>query len=190
MPNHSTQIFDELQAISQYLDRQRNVRDCRRLFAWLASGNFGAQLQHGRVQAEQRSPHRTNRPATKKKIACKWHHCGWFIGNSSCGPRTRTSWSARHQIQPVWQSILDHLQQQLPPDIFATWIADTILLALDDQMVVGTPQVFARDVLQSKYLPVLHQVLQRVLDRTNHSGRLRFGPMLKLSPDDDYFVCR
>lgn len=48
--------LDELKAVSTYLNRQRHVEDRPKLFAWLVSRGFGAQLLSGMHQRRRRQP--------------------------------------------------------------------------------------------------------------------------------------
>ncbi len=54
----------ELHAIQRYLNQQRNVQDRPRLFAWLATHGFGAQLLQGTPQRDRRrrTRHATDDP--------------------------------------------------------------------------------------------------------------------------------
>ncbi len=157
--------FSELQAISGYLDRQRNVRDRPRLFAWLARRGFGAQLLNGRARSAQDC-----RPPARHQGQRKHRAADAGTAGGSASPTA--AWRAEMpptgdaaELRRTWTQILAHLQPMLPPDVFATWFADTALLALEERAVVGTPQVFARDVLLSEYLPLLQQAVQAVVHR-------------------------
>ncbi len=157
--------FSELQAISGYLDRQRNVRDRPRLFAWLASRGFGAQLLNGRARSAQDC-----RPPARHQGQRK--HRAADAGTAGRSTSPTAAWRAEMpptgdaaELRRTWTQILAHLQPMLLPDVFATWFADTALLALEERAVVGTPQVFARDVLLSEYLPLLQQAVQAVVQR-------------------------
>ncbi len=157
----------ELQAISSYLDQQRNVRDRQRLFAWLASRDFGAQLLRGGSEPASSRPaskQRTHRRAQPREAGQARSMRSSRRDAGHC-PTTPARAGAEDLAQ-IWQQVIAQLQPVLPPDAFATWLTDTTLLALDDRAVVGTPHVFARDVLQSEYAPVLAQAAQAVLQRS------------------------
>jgi DNA-binding MarR family transcriptional regulator len=151
-PTIQQKPFVELQAISGYLSRQRNVRDRPRLFAWLATRNFGAQLLHGRR-------HRSRQDtcvSIQAAVAPQSNHVNPSIGEHvSASGATSTSVTTN---QTLWQSVLMTIQHDIAPAEFATWLADTVLLDVDHQrqiVVVGTPNVFARDVVQQQYSAVL-----------------------------------
>jgi chromosomal replication initiator protein len=55
------------------------------------------------------------------------------------------------ELRPIWQSVLQRLKPQLDAEAFSTWLAGTVLLALDDQAVVGADNVFVRDELVGHY---------------------------------------
>ena len=148
----------ELQAISAYLDRQRNVRDRRRLFAWLASRDFGAQLVSRRAHsASGRHAAARHRRHPVRPAAHLVAPTGEYADKPTIG--------IIDALRGTWERVLAHLQHVVPPDVFATWLADTALLALDDRAVVGTPHVFARDVLLAEYLPLVQQAVQAVVQR-------------------------
>jgi predicted transcriptional regulator len=147
---------DELRAISTYLDRQRRVRDRPRLFAWLASRDFGRQLMNGRRRLEH----------DDQRAARQCQHRS-FAESPRAIPAPHQAARPQRDIDDVlqrtWQDVLHQLQQAVPPDTFTTWLADTRLLALDDRAVVGTPHVFARDMLCATYLPQVQHALAAVL---------------------------
>lgn len=158
----------ELTAISRYLDTQRNIRDRARLFAALACRNFGAQLLAGREQRGIEASPRTsgNRSAAPHPDA----HLRYISGNLA--PYIK-GWDAQqpeisvpareptssHQGAPcgaLWQQVLDHVQHALPEGEFKTWFEEASLLTADDTaVVVGVPNIFARDKLQAEYAPLL-----------------------------------
>ncbi len=163
-PTIQQKPFVELQAISGYLSRQRNVRDRPRLFAWLASRDFGAQLLHGR---------RSTRGSTCVDVqTAAMPQVTQVSVNSPIGENTPTSGASSTsccQNQALWQSVLTTLQRDVPPAEFATWLKDTALLDVDHEWqiaVVGTPNVFARDAVQQCYIPPLSTELSAHLHQS------------------------
>ncbi len=70
--------------------------------------------------------------------------------------------------QALWHAVLTALQHGVPPPEFATWFKDTALLDVDHQrqtVVVGTPNVFARDVVLQRYLAALSTTLSAHLQQ-------------------------
>jgi chromosomal replication initiation ATPase DnaA len=70
------------------------------------------------------------------------------------------SWNCRltptgHQA--LWQAVLTTIQCDVTPSKFATWLEPTVLLDIDHQQqrVVGTPNVFARDAVKHHRLALL-----------------------------------
>ncbi len=64
----------------------------------------------------------------------------------------------------LWEAVCATLQQRLDDGAYATWIADTHLLDVDDdRAVIGTPNVFARDQLATAYLASLSDALREHL---------------------------
>lgn len=54
------------------------------------------------------------------------------------------------ELATTWRAVLERLSQDMPPDTFTTWLQPTALLHLDDgRAVIGAPNVFVRDELES-----------------------------------------
>ncbi len=148
----------ELQAISGYLSRQPNVRHRPRLFAWLASRDFGAQLLHGR-SCHRRTDVRVKGQAAvtppSSSAPMPLSRAGTMLAsNSVCATPTG------HQA--LWQVVLTTVQCDVTPVEFATWLEPTVLLDVDEErqtVVVGTPNVFARDAVQQRYQALLTATL-------------------------------
>jgi chromosomal replication initiator protein len=68
---------------------------------------------------------------------------------------------ARLNTKQIWQAALVDLEMQMPRSEFDTWLKETTLVDLEgDQAVVGTPNIFARDILVGRY----HAPIQRALN--------------------------
>ena len=64
----------------------------------------------------------------------------------------------------IWQAALGDLQLQLPRSEFDTWIAPTTLVDLaNDQAIIGTPNIFAREKLEGRYVRPIRDVLQTIV---------------------------
>ena len=69
-------------------------------------------------------------------------------------------------LGPLWQQADAHLAAQLDPEAFETWIAPSRLLAVEgDTAVLGTPNVFVRDMIATHYRPVVEGALRVVFGR-------------------------
>ncbi len=74
----------------------------------------------------------------------------------------------RHDNQALWQAVLTTAQCDVTPMEFATWLEPTVLLEVDEArqtVVVGTPNVFARDAVQHRYLALLTTTLSAQLQQ-------------------------
>lgn len=68
------------------------------------------------------------------------------------------------QPPDIWQRALNHLRQQLPYGEFETWIKATSLIQVaEQQAIVGTPNIFARDKLTETYAPLIADTLHTLL---------------------------
>jgi len=131
---------EELQAVSRYLDKQRNLRCRPGLFVWLARQEFGAQLLRGRHSLEHcnTQPRRT----AERAVADAGHM----------------------KLHSLWQDVLDRLQPEVPTDDWLTWLAPTRLLELTaGEVVIGTPNIFVRQEIEGRFLNTLSEALQRAL---------------------------
>ncbi|MDP9311077.1 MAG: helix-turn-helix domain-containing protein [Chloroflexota bacterium] len=151
----------ELQAISTYLSRQHNVRDRRRLFAWLASRDFGAQLLHGR----RCHGHTKGQAAVLPRSSSAPMHLPPAGTTLESSPVCATP--TGHQA--LWHAVLATVQRDVAPVEFATWLENTSLVEVDAErqtVVIGTPNVFARDAIQQRYLAVLTATLAAQLQQS------------------------
>lgn len=64
----------------------------------------------------------------------------------------------------IWQAALGDLQLQLPRSEFDTWIKETTLIDLEDnQAIVGTSNIFAREKLEGRYVNPIRNTLHAIL---------------------------
>lgn len=64
----------------------------------------------------------------------------------------------------IWQAALGDLQLQLPRSEFDTWIAETTLVDLaNDQAIIGTSNIFAREKLEGRYERRIRDALQTIV---------------------------
>jgi chromosomal replication initiator protein len=67
----------------------------------------------------------------------------------------------------IWQAVLGELQLGMSRANFDTWFRGTSIISVeDDVFVVGVPNAFAREWLDSKYRQNVKQALQRSVGRT------------------------
>lgn len=72
--------------------------------------------------------------------------------------------TAGPQPPEIWQRALDQLRRQLPYGEFETWIKETSLIQVaEQQAIVGTPNIFARDKLSETYAPLIAATLHTLL---------------------------
>lgn len=64
----------------------------------------------------------------------------------------------------IWQAALGDLQLQLPRSEFDTWVKETTLIDLEDnQAIVGTSNIFAREKLEGRYVAPIQHTLHTIL---------------------------
>jgi chromosomal replication initiator protein len=73
-------------------------------------------------------------------------------------------WEASLNTKQIWQAALGDLQLQLPRSEFDTWIKETTLIDLEDnQAIVGTSNIFAREKLEGRYVTPIRNTLHAIL---------------------------
>src|ERR1017187_4790096 len=64
----------------------------------------------------------------------------------------------------VWRAALGELQVSLSPANFETWLRDTNLIEVDDNLVqIAVPNGFAKDWLETRYRSLISQTLARIV---------------------------
>lgn len=64
----------------------------------------------------------------------------------------------------IWQAALGDLQLQLSRSEYDTWIKETTLVDLEDnQAIIGTPNIFAREKLEGRYVTPICNTLHTIL---------------------------
>jgi chromosomal replication initiation ATPase DnaA len=65
---------------------------------------------------------------------------------------------------PRWQRALNLIQPQVAADEFTTWLSTTWLVeVVDGVATIATPNVFARETLEGRFLPLITAALHTVL---------------------------
>lgn len=78
----------------------------------------------------------------------------------------------RPPLQKLWQETLAKLETELSKPSFETWLSSTCLLNMDgNTLVIGVPNEFAKDWLESRYAPLIRSAVQTVF---NQPMNLRF----------------
>ncbi|MBV9790343.1 MAG: hypothetical protein JOZ51_19285, partial [Chloroflexi bacterium] len=130
--------------------RQAEIKDRA---AWLAWGIRSGRLPHDHPKlppssAQSQRGSAASAPSPVSTPAAQGH----------------TSEAASPQSPDVWQRALAQLRQQLPYGEFETWIKETSLIQVDEQQaIVGTPNIFARDKLTETYAPLIADTLRTLL---------------------------
>jgi chromosomal replication initiator protein len=78
----------------------------------------------------------------------------------------------KSQLSHIWKETLQLLEKDLSKPSFETWFKSTELIAYyDDYLIISTPNEFAKDWLQNRYIDLIKSKLQSLL---NHSVNLKF----------------
>lgn len=78
----------------------------------------------------------------------------------------------RLPLQKLWQDTLAKLETELSKPSFETWLSSTCLLSIDgNTLIIGVPNEFAKDWLESRYAPLIRSAVQTVF---NQPMNLRF----------------
>ncbi len=177
--------WNELHAVHAYLNHQRNVRDRPRLFAWLATHRFGAQLLQGE---QRRQRNRVAPPAASDHLRYVTGPLaplieGYAPGEAHTeqpGPMPVRELPGPPGAAPppeLWSAVLATLRETCPAPEWTTWLAPTALLELTDTTaVVGTPNVFVRDMVRDQYRALLEATVQACLGQV-HSVEVVIGDL-------------
>ncbi|HAI21064.1 MAG TPA: chromosomal replication initiator protein DnaA [Clostridiales bacterium UBA8153] len=72
----------------------------------------------------------------------------------------------QRDLGQLWDRTLDMMRHEVMKPSFEAWLKNTAPLALDgDVLTVAVPNQFTKDWVESRYAPVLHQVLRSVTGR-------------------------
>lgn len=75
-------------------------------------------------------------------------------------------------LQVLWQETLAKLESELSKPSFETWLSSTSLHDIEgDTLIIGVPNEFAKDWLESRYSPLIRSTVQSILGQ---SMNLRF----------------
>ncbi|MFZ7102987.1 MAG: chromosomal replication initiator protein DnaA [Peptococcaceae bacterium] len=78
----------------------------------------------------------------------------------------------KSQLSDIWKETLQLLEKDLSKPSFETWFKATELIAYyDDYLIISTPNDFAKDWLQNRYIDLIKSKLQSLL---NHPVNLKF----------------
>lgn len=75
-------------------------------------------------------------------------------------------------LHVLWQDTLAKLENELSKPSFETWLSSTRLLDIEgDTLIIGVPNEFAKDWLESRYAPLIRSTVQSIIGQ---SMNLRF----------------
>ncbi|HUQ41628.1 MAG TPA: DnaA/Hda family protein, partial [Candidatus Limnocylindrales bacterium] len=70
-------------------------------------------------------------------------------------------------LRQLWSAALGEIQLSLSKGNYETWFKETAVVSEeDDVFMIGVPNAFAREWLESKYRTQVRETLQRLLSRT------------------------
>ena len=82
------------------------------------------------------------------------------------GPLSGTLPSGEHAYVQLWEAVLARIAPSFDRDTLTTWLHPTVLLDIQpDVAIVGTPNVFVRDEVETHYKKLLVDALALELDR-------------------------
>ncbi|NLT95517.1 MAG: chromosomal replication initiator protein DnaA [Clostridia bacterium] len=79
---------------------------------------------------------------------------------------------SKSQLSDIWKETLKLLEKDISKPTFETWFQSTELIAYyDDYLIISTPNVYSKDWLQNRYIDLIKEKLQTLL---NHPVDLKF----------------
>jgi chromosomal replication initiator protein len=89
--------------------------------------------------------------------------------------------------EEMWQAVLAQLQFHISKANFATWLKGTsIIEKKDGQVVVGTPNNFSKEWIQTKYHKLIQKILRNLDEEVKEVKYTVTGGGLKISPVNLY----
>ena len=71
------------------------------------------------------------------------------------------------KAQQAWQAALGQLQMEMPKAAFDTWVRNAEFISYEDgDFIIGVPNAYARDWLQSRLLSTATRLLAGMMNRT------------------------
>ena len=71
------------------------------------------------------------------------------------------------KAEQAWQAVLGQLQMDMPKASYETWVKDAQLVAYEDgEFIIGVPNAYARDWLESRLLSIVMRLLTGIMNRT------------------------
>ena len=71
------------------------------------------------------------------------------------------------KAEQAWQAVLGQLQMDMPKASYETWAKDAQLVAYEDgEFIIGVPNAYARDWLESRLLSIVTRLLTGIMNRT------------------------
>lgn len=66
----------------------------------------------------------------------------------------------------IWQNALVHMKKSFIKPLFETWIKSTMPLSITDNVIeIGTPKLFVKEWLESRYVPVIKAALKAAANK-------------------------
>lgn len=108
-----------------------------------------------------------------KKYDCKSCVDTWFSTQAAYDEHVQTlhtvqaveeepegcEYVVNEQLAPMWKTVLDNLQMEMPRASFDTWLRDTVALSHDGEVLtVGARNQYARDWLESRMSEVVNRL--------------------------------
>lgn len=79
----------------------------------------------------------------------------------------------------VWPLCLSHLQAELPPEEFITWVKPLQANAADDALLLFAPNAFVMDTVRERYLPRIVELLRQASGQTDAQARIEVGSLTR-----------
>lgn len=82
----------------------------------------------------------------------------------------------------AWPLCLSHLQAELPPEEFITWVKPLQANAADDALLLLAPNAFVVDTVRERYLPRIVELLRQASGQPNAAARVEVGSLSRAAP--------
>ena len=82
----------------------------------------------------------------------------------------------------AWPLCLSHLQAELPPEEFITWVKPLQAHAADEALLLLAPNAFVVDTVRERYLPRIVELLRQASGQPSADARVEVGSLSRAAP--------
>ncbi len=150
----------EIDALIRYVRSQPNAWNPPGLLVALAREKFGRRL----INRQAQHPYSDHRAHQSKKRQSGSGSISSLPADAAASLHKHVDVNNPDDHAGLWQRVLERLQEDVPEQEFSIWLQETAVVDVtDDVVIVGTPNIFARDTLEARYQTVIVAAIRHEL---------------------------